>query len=111
MFFDKGLSIAHYGYIVVHPNARIGENCRIQEAITIGAANGSSQSARIGNNCFLVSGAKIIDDITIVDDVAIGANSVVVKNILKPVTTWGGGLQKNGNNSSRLNLNHDSFFD
>ena len=43
--FGKGLAIVHYGTIVVAKSARIGENCRIHEGVTIGATNGSGQAA------------------------------------------------------------------
>lgn len=88
--FGPGLSIAHYGTIVVNPNARIGRNCRIQEGVTIGATNGNSEAPKIGDNVFIGSGAKIIGNIKIASDVAIGANAAVVSNIELPGTTWGG---------------------
>lgn len=88
--FDKGLSIAHMGTIVVNSHAKIGKNCRIQEMVNIGSTNGSNDSAKIGNNVFIGTGAKIIGGVTIADNVVIGANAVVVKDILEPGTTWGG---------------------
>lgn len=33
--FGPGLSIAHYGGIVVNPNAHIGSNCRIHEGLLL----------------------------------------------------------------------------
>lgn len=45
--FDKGLSIAHYGSVVVNSKAVIGENCRIQENVTIGATGGSFRYSSI----------------------------------------------------------------
>ena len=80
--FGPGLAIVHYGTIVVAEGAVIGENCRIHEGVTIGATNGSSKAAKIGNNVFIGSGAKIIGDIVISDNVAIAANAVVVKDII-----------------------------
>ena len=78
--FGPGLSIAHYGTIVVNENAKIGKNCRIHEGVTIGATNGNPKAAHIGDNVFIGSGAKIIGDIKIGNNIAIGANSVVVKD-------------------------------
>lgn len=101
----KGFSVAHYGLLVIHGNAVIGDNCRIQEGVCIGSTNGSSRAPRIGNNVFIGSGAKIIGDIEIADDVAIGAGAVVVKSIKEPGTTWGGvPAKKLSNASSRSNL-------
>lgn len=88
--FGKGLSIAHKGVIIVHPNAVIGKYCRIQEMVTIGATNGNQTAAHIQDYCFLGSGAKIIGDVNIAEYVAIGANAVVVKNINVSHSTWGG---------------------
>lgn len=88
--FGPGLSIPHYGTIVVHGNARAGRNCRLQEGVTIGATNGSHEAAVIGDNCYFGSGAKVIGAVRIADDVAIGANAVVTRNITEPGTTWAG---------------------
>lgn len=110
--FDKGLSIAHYGTIVIHPGAVIGENCRIHEGVTIGATNGFAKAAKIGRNAFIASGAKIIGDITIADDVAIGANAVVVKDIMECGTTWAGvPAKKISDHDSHLNINPELFED
>jgi serine O-acetyltransferase len=86
----KGFSIAHYGSIVIHGSAVIGTNCRIHEGVCIGATNGGNQAAIIGDNVFIGTGAKIIGALKIANDVAIGANAVVVKDIAEPGTSWGG---------------------
>jgi len=108
--FDKGLSIPHYGHIVVNSKARAGKNCRIHEGVNIGATNGSDKAPIMGNNVFIASGAKIIGDITIADDVCIGANAVVVKSITEPGTTWGGvPAKKISDNNSHSNLSKALF--
>lgn len=88
--FGPGLSIAHAGGIVVNGNAKIGSNCRIHEGVTIGATNGQNEAAQIGNNVFIGSGAKIIGNLTIPDDVAVGAGAVVTKSIIQAGITVGG---------------------
>ena len=88
--FGPGLSIAHRGTIVVNGNARVGKNCRIQESTTIGATNGNTKAPIIGDNVFIGSGARIIGDITVANDIAIGANAAVVKNFLQPGVTIAG---------------------
>lgn len=103
---EEGLSIAHYGNIVINGNSRIGKNCRIHEGVTIGATNGQESAPKIGNNVFIGSGAKIIGDIEIADDVAIGAGSVVVKSIYeKGITVAGVPAKKVSNNNSHSNIN------
>lgn len=81
--FGPGLSIAHYGCTVVNGEAKIGNNCRIHEGVTIGSTNGSKEAAIIGDNCFIGTGAKIIGSVRIANNVAIGAGAVVVKDILE----------------------------
>lgn len=86
----KGFSIAHYGCVLLPSTSVIGDNFRISDGVCIGATNGGTKTAMIGNNVFIATGAKIIGDVRIADDVAIGANAVVVKDIDIPGTTWGG---------------------
>lgn len=57
----------------------IGKNCLIFQGVTIGV--GTSGIPRIGDNVILSSGAKIIGGITIGNNVTIGANAVVTKDI------------------------------
>ena len=108
--FGPGLSIAHYGTIVVSDGAKVGKNCRIHEGVNIGATNGSAKAPEIGDNVFIGTGAKIIGDITIADDVAIGANAVVVKSILEKGVTYGGvPAKKISANNSHANLAQKLF--
>ncbi len=101
--FGKGLSIAHYGSLVVNSNAKIGNNCRIQENVTIGSTGGSSKAPSIGDNVFIASGARIIGDIVIANNVAIGANAVVTKSFMEEgITIAGIPAKKISNNGSNL---------
>lgn len=104
--FGPGLSIAHYGTIVVGVGAVIGANCRIHEGVTIGATNGSSDVAHIGDNVFIGSGAKIIGGVKISSNVAIAANAVVVNDIIaeKGCTVGGVPARIISNNTSHQNL-------
>lgn len=104
--FGPGLSIAHYGTIVVSEGAKIGANCRIHEGVTIGATNGSSAAARIGDNVFIGSGAKIIGDVIISNNVAIAANAVVVQDLLSENGCTVGGVPARiiSQNNSNSNL-------
>lgn len=102
--FREGLSIAHYGTIVVNENARIGKNCRIHEGVTIGATSGNPNAAKIGDNVFIGSGAKIIGDIKIGDNIAIGANSVVVHDFEECNITIAGIPGKKISNKGSENL-------
>lgn len=108
--FEEGLSIAHYGALVANKKTRVGKNCRIHATVVIGGTGNTGTAPVIGNNVYLGAGCKIIGDIHIADDVAIGANAVVVKSIDEPGTTWGGvPARKISDNNSHANLCPDLF--
>ena len=89
--FGPGLSIAHYGAIAVNGGAKVGANCRLHVCVNIGAAAGNSSAVpTIGDNCYIGPGVKMFGNITIGDNVAIGANSVVNKSFIDGGFTIGG---------------------
>jgi len=78
--FGPGLSIPHYGTIVVNPAAKVGKNCRLHVGVNIGASAGSSKAPEIGDNVYIGPGVIMYGDITIVNNITIGANSTVNKS-------------------------------
>lgn len=88
--FGPGLCIAHRGTIVINDATKIGKNCRINIDVNIETNMGESgQSPIIGDNCFIGPGAKLFGRISIGNNVAIGANSVVNKSFPDNVTIAG----------------------
>lgn len=86
--FDEGLTLWHYGSVIVNPKARIGKNCQIHGNCCIGNARMDSQdSPVIGDNVDIGQGAQILGGIRIADGVKIGAGAVVVKDVLTPGVT------------------------
>jgi serine O-acetyltransferase len=81
--FGPGLSIVHYGTIVVNSAAKVGKNCRIHACVNIGASGGEKEAPQIGDNVYIGPGAKIYGNIKIANNVAIGANAVVNKTFLE----------------------------
>jgi serine O-acetyltransferase len=79
----KGFYIGHFGSIVIHGDAVIGENCNISQGMTIGISNYGKKIGvpTIGNNVFIGPNAGIFGNIIIGNNVTIGANSVVTENI------------------------------
>lgn len=79
----KGLYIGHFGSIIVSHMAVIGEYCNISQENTIGQAGrgGKQYAPVIGNRVYIAPGAKVFGKIRIGNDVAIGANAVVSKDI------------------------------
>lgn len=78
--FGPGLSIAHYGTIVVSPYASIGKMCRIHVGVNIGASAGNNQAPVIGDNVYIGPGAILFGNISIADNITIGANATVNKS-------------------------------
>jgi serine O-acetyltransferase len=94
--FGPGLSIAHIGTIVVNGNVKIGKNCRIHTCVNIGTQGGKRQTGEpekvplIGDNVYIGPGVKIFGDISLADNIAIGANAVVNQSFTEPGITIAG---------------------
>jgi serine O-acetyltransferase len=79
--FGPGLSIAHHGSIILNPLVRIGENCKIHNGVTIGSdLRQGDHCPTVGDNVFIGPGVQMFGKITIGNNIAIGANSVVNKS-------------------------------
>ncbi|OPL11562.1 MAG: hypothetical protein AVO38_15800 [delta proteobacterium ML8_D] len=79
----RGFYIGHYGGIFVG-DVKIGENCNISQGVAIGFGRlGTDRFGvpTIGSYVYIAPGAKIFGSITIGNNVSIGANTVVSKNI------------------------------
>lgn len=80
---DKGLYIPHFSGVFINGNVIIGKNFTISQGVSIGVTNRGSKSGTpvIGDNVYIGPGAKIIGNVNIGNDVAIGANAVVTKDL------------------------------
>lgn len=72
----------HYSCIIIG-GVTIGDNCVIYQGVTLGYAGrgGRGGGPTIGNNCVLAAGCKIVGPIHIGNNVFVGANAVVAKDI------------------------------
>ena len=79
----SGFYIGHFGGIVVNPESVIGKNCNISHGVTLGIANRGRNKGcpTLGDNVYIGPGAKIVGAVKIGNNVAIGANCVVTKDI------------------------------
>lgn len=83
--------------IIISRKATIGENATILHQVTVGIRMTSAKSIRpedviapvIGDNVFIGTGAKIIGNIHIGNNVLIGANAVVTKDVPDNYTVIG----------------------
>lgn len=77
----NNIHLPHFGMgVTIHPWAKIGNNVRIYQQVTIGA-RGKQQTGRIGNNVLIGAGAKILGEVNIGNNVKIGANCVVLTDV------------------------------
>lgn len=78
-----GLYIGHFGGITVSRDSAIGSNCTISQNITLGATGeGENYGAPvIGDNTYIAPGARLFGKITIGNNVKIGANAVIYKDV------------------------------
>lgn len=77
----KGLTIWHWGPIIINSATVIGVNCTLYPGVLIGHKIPGGGSAVIGDNVFIGSGAKIIGHVRIGNNVVIGQNCVITKDI------------------------------
>jgi serine O-acetyltransferase len=79
----RGLHITHCGYLVVHPQTRIGEFCTLSQGVTIGVKPvGSNPGVPvIGNRVYIAPNAILIGGIEIGEDAMVGAGAVVTKSV------------------------------
>ena len=75
----KGLFIQH-GFATIIAAKSIGENCWINQQVTIGFSN-ASDCPFLKDNVTISAGAKVIGDVTIGNNSTVGSNAVVVKNV------------------------------
>lgn len=78
-----GLYIGHHGGIVINSEVIIGRDCNINHDVTLGVAYGGKNPGIpvIGDRVYLGPGCKVVGGIHLGNDVAVGANAVVVESV------------------------------
>lgn len=82
-----GLYIPHGGYIVVGAG-RIGRNCNLYQGVTLGLGVDTLDNPdftpsvpTLGDDVWVFPGAVIVGDVTVGNDAAVSANSLVVRDV------------------------------
>lgn len=96
--FGRGLSIPHYGSIVVNDKVRAGKYCRIHSSTNLGEQNGGAP--KLGDGVYIAPGAVLYGDIKVGDRSVVGANSVVSSDVPADVTVAGAPAQVVSSKSS-----------
>ena len=68
---------------MINGRSVIGKNCNISQGVTLGQANRGQNKGYpiLGDNIYIGPGAKIVGAVKIGNNVAIGANCVVTKDV------------------------------
>ncbi|MCQ2089716.1 MAG: serine acetyltransferase [Fibrobacter sp.] len=90
-----GFRIYHVGaYTHVGPNVKIGRNCTMVSGVVFGNKNEEEDNRPVivGDNCYFGMDCKILGPVKIGNNVTIGANAIVTKDI--PDNAIVGGVNK-----------------
>ncbi|MFO8017837.1 MAG: serine O-acetyltransferase [Promethearchaeia archaeon] len=108
--------IDHGGGVVIGETAEIGDNVTIYQGVVLGGTtlDPVKRHPTLGNNVVVGTGAKLLGPITIGDNVRIGANSVVVKDIPSNsvvVGVPGRVISREGEKIDKIDLKHGDLPD
>lgn len=85
-----GMRIQHIGTVVIHSDTIIGSNLTLVTEVVIGQKYPNiSPKTIIGDNVYMGSGVKVIGSLNIGNNVIIGANAVVLKDLPADSTAVG----------------------
>lgn len=79
----RGLYIPHEGNITISHHSKVGDFCTIHQGVTLGGAGrgGKYGGPTIGDRCFIGTNATVVGKIFVGNNVAIGANAFVCKDV------------------------------
>lgn len=78
----RNFVIDHFGGVIVSGFAKFGNDCRIRNGVVVGLAHTDDPCAPvIGDNVDIGAGAKVLGRIRIGNNVHIGANAVVTRDV------------------------------
>lgn len=112
----RGFFIDHGMGVVIGETTKIGDNVTLFQGVTLGGT-GKEKGKRhptLGNDVIVAAGAKILGNITIGDNVKIGAGSVVIRDVPSNATVVGvpGRIVKHrGKRVPGVSLNHGDLPD
>ncbi len=94
----QALSVVHrsvFGSTIIRKNAQvfakvnIGHNCDIGEGTIVCPGTTLAGSTTVGKNCYIWQGVLTRSNVSICDNVIIGAGSIVLKDIYEPGVYFG----------------------
>ncbi|MBN2328600.1 MAG: serine O-acetyltransferase [Candidatus Omnitrophica bacterium] len=87
----QGFFIDHGMGVVIGETTVIGDDCVLFQGVTLGGTGKETgkRHPTLGNNVMVSAGAKVLGNITLGDNVKIGAQSVVLKDVPSDCTVVG----------------------
>src|SRR5262249_32837934 len=85
----KSVFLPHPQGIVIHRDARIGENVVIGHQVTIGATDLTGATPVIEEGVYIGAGAKILGGVTVGRGATVGANAVITRDVPAAATVVG----------------------
>ena len=86
----KNFKLGYWGLgTVLHSETKVGDNCHINQNVTIGRNFGDIKVPVLGNDVYVGAGSIIFGEISVGNNVIIGSNSVVNKSIPDNCTVAG----------------------
>lgn len=87
----RGVVLEHQGGIVIHGLSVIGDGCIIRQGVTLGNRHldRKDDAPELGERVNVGAGAKILGAVRIGDDAVVGANAVVLDDVLSRTTVVG----------------------
>lgn len=75
----RGFRMLHFGNVVIHPDAVIGDNCNVAQGVLIGESynHGKIGVPSIGDNCCLFANSIVIGGVSIGNNVLIAPGAFV----------------------------------
>jgi serine O-acetyltransferase len=112
----QGLFIDHGMGVVIGETAIVGNDCTLFQGVTLGGTGKETgkRHPTIGNGVVVGAGAKVLGNITISDNVYIGANAVVLRDVPEDSTVVGVPgriVRKRGERVSAAELDHTNVPD
>lgn len=103
---EKGIIFGYGGIgVVIHKRTVIGAGGGINSNVTMGGRSKIKEVPVIGNNVYISTGAKILDEIAIGHNSVIGANTVVINDV--PENSVVAGVPEK---VIKLNVNSKDFY-
>lgn len=104
---DEGMKIMHLGNITMNSKACVGKHCTFHVNTGLVAGGLTSDSPTLGDGVVVGIGAIVLGGVKVANNVAIGANAVVNKDVLEENIAVAGVPAKKISENGRLAWNKD----